>query len=208
MHRRDKQRRGVSRMPPGPVSRLAPVWGFTSMIEVDPLGFEPRTSWLQTRRSAVGATGPSHLALSVGYLRLGAHTPDSPYRVRTGRGAESNRNETCWPHRIRTCNRLLNRELLCRLSYWPLEHVVFHGHIQAVLGSPQAPFPRAWWRRQDSNLRPLGYEPSELPSCSTPRQSEFRPPLTAFPATRRSTSVPPLGFEPRTHRLRGGCSAY
>ena len=24
-------------------------------------------------------------------------------------------------------------------------------------------------RGQDLNLRPLGYEPSELPSCSTPR---------------------------------------
>ena len=26
-----------------------------------------------------------------------------------------------------------------------------------------------WYRGKDSNLRPSGYEPDELPDCSTPR---------------------------------------
>ena len=28
-----------------------------------------------------------------------------------------------------------------------------------------------WWRGEDLNFRPSGYEPDELPDCSTPRSS-------------------------------------
>lgn len=32
-------------------------------------------------------------------------------------------------------------------------------------------FPLYWLRGLDLNQRPLGYEPNELPGCSTPRQN-------------------------------------
>jgi hypothetical protein len=32
---------------------------------------------------------------------------------------------------------------------------------------------KVWLRGRDLNPRPLGYEPNELPDCSTPRQADF-----------------------------------
>src|SRR3979490_2545990 len=33
---------------------------------------------------------------------------------------------------------------------------------------------KKWLRGRDLNPRPLGYEPNELPDCSTPRQDHFK----------------------------------
>ena len=48
-----------------------------------------------------------------------------------------------------------------------LECRLYHGESHAVRGSH-------WLRGRDLNPRPLGYEPNELPDCSTPRQKSIR----------------------------------
>ena len=46
-------------------------------------------------------------------------------------------------------------------------------HLKLLVGQgPGATidFRDIWWRGHDSNVRPSGYEPDELPDCSTPHQ--------------------------------------
>ena len=57
--------------------------------------------------------------------------------------------------------------------------------------------PRGWLRGVDSNHRPLGYEPNELPDCSTPQNHTSSGPRhwqeNSFGAGDSSPGLPPEG---------------
>src|SRR6476469_2818964 len=72
------------------------------------------------------------------------------------------------------------------------------------MGSPgnlRKPFKKGWLRGGDLNPRPLGYEPNELPDCSTPRQSQV---ISNLRSQTRNPKLVGLGrFELPTSRLSG-----
>ena len=64
------------------------------------------------------------------------------------------------------------------------------GQRQQEVASYRRPHNRqSWLRGRDLNPRPLGYEPNELPDCSTPRQSVTRWPYRAVAALRKTLTV-------------------
>ena len=63
---------------------------------------------------------------------------------------------------------MVANHVLCQLSYTPDKIRISKFEFRN--------FRRGWLRGRDLNPRPLGYEPNELPDCSTPRQRQTKHP--------------------------------
>ena len=105
---------------------------------------------------------------------------------------------------IRTPDPRVANAVLCQLSYTPDKNL--RSQISDLRSS------KRWLRGRDLNPRPLGYEPNELPDCSTPRQSQFTQtdnpikgrPTTSNPKSKIPNSLVGLGrVELPTSRLSG-----
>src|SRR5437870_13696392 len=72
---------------------------------------------------------------------------------------------------IRTPDPMVANHVLCQLSYTPNKRL---RNSECGISNPQSsicnPHSQGWLRGRDLNSRPLGYEPNELPDCSTTRQ--------------------------------------
>jgi hypothetical protein len=77
---------------------------------------------------------------------------------------------------------MVANHVLCQLSYTPdkrLRNADFGLRVFSIRILHSAiRIPEGWLRGRDLNPRPLGYEPNELPDCSTPRQARLR--ITEF----------------------------
>jgi len=67
------------------------------------------------------------------------------------------------------------------LRHHPERETAGHSVVHTQEGATN---PTNWWRGQDLNLRPSGYEPDELPDCSTPRRASEDTSTEPVPSTR------------------------
>ena len=103
---------------------------------------------------------------------LRTQVPNAPIGIRNRKSETTGGGEG-----TRTPDPRVANAVLCQLSYTPDKNSNFEIRFSKF---------RGWLRGRDLNPRPLGYEPNELPDCSTPRQINSSRRLTSEISNLRS----------------------
>ena len=143
-------RQDLNLQPLGPKPSALPNWA-TSRFLVRPRGVGPLTFWSVVKCS-----------IQLSYERK-LHNLRNYYKIKNGGFSWNRTNDT-----------KIFSLVLCQLSYEATKMAVRTGLepvISRVTGERDNHYTNEpWLREPDLNQQPLGYEPSELPDCSIPRQ--------------------------------------
>ena len=137
------------------------------------------------------APSDRHLQSARGGTRT--HTRDNPHRILSPVGffvgrakMKDDRPDVCLECQLSTFAANPNSPLQFRAQFWAQLALFEYSRATSYFFNLLIYSELSWLRGRDLNPRPLGYEPNELPDCSTPREEGIEIPYACQVAPGRS----------------------